>query len=219
MSGLHCRLPDTTVHVVRKKQEWRIAQPNPCQSKAKLKAWLCMKSRKWIPPHLIIDRLKPILELTENQPANPTPPTPTGDKLFSSKSFKIFIKLSGYLPNHLPTWSMISKINPSFNSPVRNPQCPQSTKCITAHFHVIHISLPNQLEYLWFFLYCTTHAKPLPKPKLAWVCSIVHSLSLSLLSLLSLLSPVSHLLPKPHKANLILTNPYINYPKTNFNLI
>ena len=45
-----------------------------------------------------------------------------------SKSCLIFIKLLGYLPNHLPTSFMMSKMTQFSKSPVRNPQRPPSPK-------------------------------------------------------------------------------------------
>ena len=67
--SLH-RLPDTNIHV-RKKQERRIAQPNPMpkQSKAKGLALYVPKATNGSP---LIDRLKPILKLNKKHP-NPTP--------------------------------------------------------------------------------------------------------------------------------------------------
>ena len=56
------------------------------------------------------------LNLTKN---NPKPIL--GNNFFSTQSCWIFVKLSGYLPYHLPKWPMLSKITPSFPSPVRNP--------------------------------------------------------------------------------------------------
>ena len=76
-----------------------------------------------------IDRLKPILKLQRNPypypTPNPPPPNP-GNNFFSAISCQIPLKLSGYLPDHLPTWSMMSKITLSFKSPVKNPQRPPS---------------------------------------------------------------------------------------------
>ena len=53
----------------------------------------------------IFERLKPFLKLTENPDPTPNPtPTPTpGTNFFSAKSCRIFIKLSGYHPDHQPT--------------------------------------------------------------------------------------------------------------------
>ncbi len=62
------------------------------------------------------------LNLEKTMTPNPT----SGTNCFSDKSCPIFIKLSGYLPNHLPTWSKMSRMTPSFKSPVRNPQHPQN---------------------------------------------------------------------------------------------
>ena len=75
--------------------------------------------------YFVIDRLKPILKLRENPPH---PPTPPGTNFFSAISCRIFIKLCGYLPNHLATWSVMSKMTTSFKYPVRNPQCPPRPK-------------------------------------------------------------------------------------------
>ena len=46
----------------------------------------------------------------------------------AATSCLILIKLIGYLNNHLPTWSMMSKMTPSSKSPVRNPQRLPSSK-------------------------------------------------------------------------------------------
>ena len=53
-------------------------------------------------------------------------PTRPGTNFFSAKSSPIFIKLAGYLHNHLPTWSMMSWMTPFFKSSVRNLQHPPS---------------------------------------------------------------------------------------------
>ena len=53
-----------------------------------------------------IDQLKPFLKLRENRNLSPQLPNPTPNpmaKLFLAKSYRISIKLPGYLPNYLPT--------------------------------------------------------------------------------------------------------------------
>ena len=55
----------------------------------------------------------------------------------SAKSCHIFIKLSGYLPYHLSTWSRISKMTPSSKSPVRNHQHPPNPLVIKTNFKPI----------------------------------------------------------------------------------
>ena len=69
------------------------------------------------------------LEKTPTPPLT-KPPTPTaphqGTNFFSAKSCWIFIKHLGYLPNNLPTWSMMSNVTPQSKSPIRNPQCPKA---------------------------------------------------------------------------------------------
>ena len=64
--------------------------------------------------------------LTPNPPLTPNPHLTTNpnpeNNFVSALSCQIPLKLSGYLPKHLPTWSMMSKIALSFKDPVRNPQ-------------------------------------------------------------------------------------------------
>ena len=103
------------------------------------------------------------LNLEKTQP-NPTQPTQLGTNLFSAKSRQIFTKLSGYFPNHIPTWSMMSKMIPSSKSPIRNPQCPSSPQLRT--FQPNHVRswsnfqdrpLSNHLHHLW----CSTQDDPI----------------------------------------------------------
>ena len=54
--------------------------------------------------------------------------SPKSQILVRSKSCRIFIKFSGYLPNHLLTCFMVSKMTPYLKSPVRNLQNPPSSK-------------------------------------------------------------------------------------------
>ena len=67
-----------------------------------------------------------------------------------------FIKLSGYLPNNLMTWFMMSKMTPSSNSPVRNPPRPPSPKFSPDINHVgcssnfQDIFLINYWHDLWY---------------------------------------------------------------------
>ena len=88
---------------------------------------------------LFIDRLKPILKFRENPP-HPTLPHPNHLPLwtnfFSAISRPIFIKLSGYLPDHILTWFMMSKMTPSSKPQVKNSQCPSSPKLWSDLNHV-----------------------------------------------------------------------------------
>ena len=98
------------------------------------------------------------LNLKKTQP-DPTQPDPTqpGTNFFSAGSCPVLIKLSGYFPNHLPTWSMMSKMTPSFKSSVRNLQHPPSLQlilCLPKHVrcwsNFQDRPLSNYQHHLWY---------------------------------------------------------------------
>ena len=87
----------------------------------------------------VFDGLKSIPKLKEKPHPNNPHPTPPHRWifLFSVESCLIFTKCSGYLPNHLKTWSMMSKMTPSSKSLIRNLQCPLRPQ--------IRLSQPNHV--------------------------------------------------------------------------
>ncbi len=64
-----------------------------------------------------------ILQVSNQEPSTSSKPPILA---FSAKSCRILIKLSGYLPNHLSTWSMMSNATISSKLSIRNPQRPPS---------------------------------------------------------------------------------------------